>query len=74
MAENEKKEEVRLDKLPELEICCRKCGGDGTSGRSGHPCALCGGSGYETTEFGERVLSLLRHHFRPLFRELINDE
>jgi hypothetical protein len=74
MSDNERKEESALDKLSKLETHCRDCNGCGTSGRFGERCVLCGGSGYETTEFGEKVLALMRHHFRPLFRELINGE
>jgi hypothetical protein len=70
MAENEKKE---VTALPELEARCRRCEGRGRWGSDGR-CGLCGGSGYETTEFGEKVLVLMRHRFRPLFTELINGE
>jgi hypothetical protein len=74
MAENERKEEEILAQLPELEIPCDNCKGSGIGGGAAGQCVLCGGSGYETTEFGEKVLRLMRHNLRPLFRELIRGE
>ena len=73
MAENERKEEAALV-LPELERLYRGCEGRGTSGRFRECCMLCSGSGYETTEFGDKVLALLHHHFGPLFTNLISGE
>jgi hypothetical protein len=54
-----------------LETRCSKCQGSGRNGRCSKRCVLCGGSGYKPTEFGEKVLALLRHNFRPLFSELM---
>ena len=74
MSDNEKKEETAVEKLPELETVCTKCVGSGVGRGVGGRCVLCNGSGYELTEFGERVLHLMRHNFRPLFKELIGSE
>jgi hypothetical protein len=71
---SEEKDVKSLADLPELETVCRKCRGRATGDGSGGKCVLCGGSGYETTEFGEKVVRLMRHRFRPLFRELISGE
>jgi len=73
MSENERKEEEAQAQLPELETRCRKCEGRGRWGFEGR-CGLCGGSGYELTLFGKKVLALMRHRFRALFRELISGE
>jgi DnaJ-class molecular chaperone len=59
--------------LPELEIRCAKCDGTGTySAGGGDPdaCDLCDGTGYETTPFGEKVMRLVRHQFRPSRRRM----
>lgn len=55
-----------------LEILCRECGGSGDTDGYGklHRCPVCDGSGWETTEFGERVLELMRHHFRPMLQDI----
>ncbi|HWE95886.1 MAG TPA: hypothetical protein VG269_18125 [Tepidisphaeraceae bacterium] len=55
----------------ELESACERCHGDGGWGgeeecRAWHWCGKCGGAGYEPTEFGRKVLSLMRHHFKPM--------
>ena len=55
MSESERKEEAALV-LPELETVCEHCRGKWSD------CHRCGGSGYIPTEFGERVLALLRHN------------
>jgi hypothetical protein len=73
MSENERKGAAAPETLPELESRCRKCEGRGRHGSDGQ-CGLCGGSGYELTEFGQKVLALMRHRFRPLFRELVSGE
>jgi hypothetical protein len=72
----EQKDVKSLADLPELEIRCRKCDGRGRHGPGGvrERCGLCDGSGYETTEFGEKVLILMRRRFRLLFKELISGE
>jgi Tryptophan RNA-binding attenuator protein inhibitory protein len=74
--ENAPKEDDDLKNIPELEMRCSSCKGRGRIGRPGYRenCVLCDGSGYELTEFGKRVLSLIQHRFRKLFREQIPDE
>lgn len=54
----------------ELESVCLSCHGKGRwleegSGRK-RVCARCDGSGFTRTEFGEKILSLLRHNLQPL--------
>ncbi len=72
MAENERKEEAALGSLPELETACRLCDGEGRVHEEGkwRRCGCCDGAGYEPTEFGERVLNLLRHNFRPMREDM----
>jgi hypothetical protein len=64
------------NQLPELELRCRQCRGEGWYTDSGDrvTCETCDGAGYELTEFGVRVLRLVRHNFRPLFNKLIRSE
>ena len=65
MNENEKKKEAALV-LPELETLCPECNGDtdynGNPSGPWRPCGSCDGAGYIPTEFGERVLALIRHN------------
>jgi hypothetical protein len=37
-------------------------------------CPVCDGAGYVPTEFGKRVLDLMRHNFRPLFERMQNGD
>jgi predicted RNA-binding Zn-ribbon protein involved in translation (DUF1610 family) len=39
-----------------------------------HVCPRCGGSGYRRTEFGQKVLDLMRSNFVVLMREMIDGE
>jgi hypothetical protein len=63
------------DQLPALETPCPACetrGGDmgGPYGREEwFRCWECGGAGFLPTPFGQRVLDLMRHHFRPLLQD-----
>lgn len=54
-----------------LEVPCDECDGLGVLyGRSGgHQCEQCGGAGYVPTEFGEKILDLKRHNFRPMLED-----
>jgi DnaJ-class molecular chaperone len=74
MNESEQKQADLLANLPGLEIICSACDGKGRIGRPGYreDCGSCGGSGYELTEFGEKVLQLMTHRFRGLFKEFIS--
>jgi hypothetical protein len=74
MSVNERKECESLEDFPELEYLCHKCRGCGMGGGAQGRCVLCGGSGYELTDFGEKVLKLMEHNFRPLFRRMIDGE
>jgi len=58
-----------LRELPELEKKCSKCNGSGAIGN--RRCTLCDGSGYETTEFGEKVLALVCRRFQSLLARSI---
>lgn len=54
----------------ELEVKCNSCDGVGRwkeegSGRA-RVCGRCDGSGYIMTEFGEKILVLIRHNFTGL--------
>ena len=73
MSEKEREEE-RASCIPALEIRCERCDGRGRVGNPREDCVVCSGSGFELTEFGEKVLRLMRHRLRPLFRELISGE
>lgn len=56
----------------DLEERCEACDGSGSrhSEQSGRRrCGMCGGSGFVATAFGEKVLALMRHNFRPLLED-----
>ncbi|MDB5296824.1 MAG: hypothetical protein JWO31_2807 [Phycisphaerales bacterium] len=57
--------------VPELETPCEWCEGRGwyTDAQRRVRCSDCGGAGHVPTEFGERVLSLMRHNFRPMLED-----
>jgi hypothetical protein len=57
--------------LPILEEKCPGCRGRGWQrGRGGQErCPLCDGAGYTTTEFGRRILALMRHNFKPMLQD-----
>ena len=59
----------------ELEVLCEGCRGKGETfdcyGRQ-YRCAGCNGSGYQTTEFGEKILSLIRHNFTVMLEDSRN--
>jgi hypothetical protein len=60
------------DELPVLETLCGECegqGGDWSEGGYGgdwRRCWHCNGAGHVPTPFGQRVLALMRHNFRPM--------
>ena len=66
MSENEVKEEAALEKLPELESACRKCGGKGEWEEYGRLiiCPNCDGAGHIPTDFGKKVIALIQHNLR----------
>jgi hypothetical protein len=58
--------------IPILEVPCGKCGGSGRYDEGDHVrrrCPWCEGAGFEPTEFGERILALMRHNFRPMLQD-----
>ena len=59
-----------------LEAPCKRCDGQGFIRDSIEieGCGQCGGSGYATTELGQRVLDLMRNNFKVLMCELIGGE
>ena len=59
-----------------LEVECPRCDGRGhyDEGDGEHQrCAVCDGAGYMPTEFGRRILGLMRHNFRPMFDDMRAD-
>ena len=63
---SEQKEEIGLVSLPDLETICPECEADGDYNDNACgpwcPCGSCGGAGHIPTEFGEKVLALIRHN------------
>lgn len=61
----------------ELECECHVCNGAGgwTREETGdwRDCGVCKGSGYLVTAFGEKVLALMRHNFRPMLQDAQSD-
>lgn len=66
MTENEKNELAALERLPALETACPECDGKGHWAKRGR-CDECHGAGVVPTEFGKRVLNLIRHNRRTVF-------
>lgn len=66
---------VDLDDLV-LEVRCEKCQGRGGlysySRDENEPCPVCDGAGYKPTALGERVLDLMRHNWKPMFRKMMD--
>lgn len=58
--------------LPPLEEFCSHCDGRGWYWREDRherrACESCGGAGYEPTQLGEQILSLMKHNLKPLLR------
>jgi hypothetical protein len=64
--------EIKLsaDSLPDLEEPCPLCLGDPGRSKTGSGlCEHCDGYAVVPTEFGVRVLDLMRHNIRRLFGE-----
>jgi hypothetical protein len=64
-------EQNAMAQLPELETVCIHCKGEGrySGGRKSYRCEACDGAGYTPTEFGAKVLALMRHNFHPLYED-----
>ena len=61
----------RLD----LEVTCPQCDGDGGEPNASNTedrwyCCKCKGAGFIPTHFGEKILSLMRHNFGPMLRNV----
>jgi DnaJ-class molecular chaperone len=58
----------------DLETVCDICDGAGrwdTRQEEGwHRCSICNGAGYVPTEYGKKVLALLRHNFRSMLEDV----
>jgi hypothetical protein len=69
---SDEKDVQSLADLPELETVCEECEGAGRLYTEGRwiRCALCHGSGCELTDFGQKVLDLMRHNFRSIQEDL----
>lgn len=68
--------EILLEEIQNLEIVCDQCEGTGTydeGDRIERRCGYCDGSGYIPTEFGKRVLALMRHNFRPMLQDVTEE-
>jgi hypothetical protein len=59
----------------ELEVKCDKCDGQGGWHFDGGwgKCHVCHGAGHIPTEFGQKVLALMRHNFRPLYEWMMEN-
>ena len=60
---------VEREELGEpLELPCDACDGDGVvdTYHGERRCAKCGGGGFMPTPFGEKIVELIRHNFRPM--------
>jgi hypothetical protein len=58
---------------PLLEAKCDRCSGRGWYDEGDgdrQRCGVCNGAGHVPTEWGERILALLRHNFRPLYEDI----
>jgi DnaJ-class molecular chaperone len=55
----------------QLETVCQFCDGSGEQGdtEQRRRCVNCKGAGHVPTKFGEKVLALMRHNFRPLLQD-----
>ena len=66
--------ELHDSPIPVLECVCWCCAGKGGEQEEGtgrwRRCDACNGSGYAPTEFGERVLELMRHNFKPMLQDI----
>lgn len=67
---------IDLQGFPKLETPCGKCQGHGRHDEGDHKqrrCDWCNGSGYEPTDVGELVLSLMRHNFKPMLQDATDE-
>jgi DnaJ-class molecular chaperone len=59
----------------DLERLCPRCRGQGGDTELGcwYSCGECNGAGYIPTEYGKKVLALMRHNFKPTLRDAQGD-
>jgi DnaJ-class molecular chaperone len=62
--------------VPILQNECAHCKNRGYTRDydANHVCPRCGGSGFKRTEFGQKVLDLMRTNFVVLMREMVDGE
>jgi reverse gyrase len=55
----------------DLESLCLECGGKCGEQKRGkwYPCHACLGSGYVPSEFGKRVVALIRHNLKQILQD-----
>ena len=55
-----------IDEIPVLEEACERCNSRGWYVQDGErdSCDVCEGAGFVPTEFGEKILALMRHNIR----------
>jgi ribosomal protein L37AE/L43A len=64
-----------IDRL-ELESTCPVCKGEARwrlGNGEWHYCGNCDGAGFMPTPLGERILTLMRHNFRPMLQDAQDD-
>jgi hypothetical protein len=63
-------------RVEDLESACQQCQGHGGWSSEGEVvttwrrCGNCNGSGYVPTEYGRRILALIRHNFKPMLEDV----
>ena len=57
-----------------LEMKCPRCQGLGApDGDLRYPCRNCAGRGYVPTDFGNKVIELVRHNFKSLLQDSLRE-
>jgi Tryptophan RNA-binding attenuator protein inhibitory protein len=67
--------EAKQETIPDLETLCPECEGTRGSRYLGEftECLECEGAGYIPTESGKKIVTLLRHNFRPMLAMFTGD-
>lgn len=61
---------IVISQMNDLEVVCEQCNGRGTCKYDGYfherevTCLCCGGKCYVLTEFGEKVLEMVKRHLQ----------
>jgi hypothetical protein len=68
-------DESRDANMQELEIVCPRCKGEAYRNVYGEDvrCGVCNGAGFVPTRLGNRILRLVRHNFRPMHEDFVED-